>query len=255
MKFLSPLLALAAVAPIPTSGRLTNNNNNNNNNNRRRQTQSSTTNINNDPRSVERKALAPEVDLLGSVSTERHLYAHTHMYTHTQLYPECVDLGSAATCLATLKAICDTDPARFPNLDTGCASLHAVVETARDVTSPDYNLVGIIPDPTGNYAVGPHGNCLQHYELPWMINGVETDVGPFDCTVSAGVKCLTMEQCCDVINGSGIPLDDRGNALQCYIFPTEQAYEDADPDRVRLVVDRFTGQVRAARIFHSPHSA
>ena len=171
------------------------------------------------------------------------------------MYPECVDLGSAATCLATLKAICDADPARFPNLDTGCASLYAVVETARDVTSPDYNYVGIIPDPTGNYAVGPHGNCLQHYELPWMINGVETDVGPFDCTVSAGAKCLPMEQCCDVINGSGIPLDDRGNALQCYNFPAEQAYEDADPDRVRLVVDGFTGQVRAARIFHSPHSA
>ena len=70
-----------------------------------------------------------------------------------QLYPECVDQGSAATCLATLKAICETDPTRFPNLDTGCSSLHAVVETTRDINSPNYNYVGIIPDPTGTYAV------------------------------------------------------------------------------------------------------
>lgn len=180
---------------------------------------------------------------------------------HTQLYPECVDQGSAATCLATIKAICDADPTRFPNLDTGCASLHAVVETTRDINSPNYNYVGIIPDPTGTYAVGPHGNCLQHYELPWMIRAGETDVGPFDCTDPAGATeanptgCLPMEECCDVMHDSGIPQDDRGNALQCYIFPTEQAYEEADPDRVRIVVDKLTGQVRAARIFHSPHTA
>jgi len=77
MKFLSPLLALAAVAPTPTSGRLTNTQG-------RRQTQSSTTN-NNDPRSVERKALAQEVDLLGSlpihVNTERHLRNKNHNAT------------------------------------------------------------------------------------------------------------------------------------------------------------------------------
>lgn len=309
MKFLLALL-LAAIATTPGSGRLTTNNNNNwrrqarqtqqsSQHNRRESATMAIANNINDPRSVERKALAPEVDILGSllINTERHLrnmnhnvsllmvesvnlhihvlhvvhvacsalllftFAFYNIIYHMQLYPECVDQGSAATCLATLKAICETDPTRFPNLDTGCASLHAVVETTRDINSPNYNYVGIIPDPTGTYAVGPHGNCLQHYELPWMIRAGETDVGPFDCTDPAGATeanptgCLPMEECCDVMHDSGIPQDDRGNALQCYIFPTEQAYEDADPDRVRLVVDRFTGQVRAARIFHSPHSA
>ena len=95
-----------------------------------------------------------------------------------------------------------------------------------------------------------------------MISGVETDVGPFDCTDTVnGVTeanptgCLTMNQCCAVITGSGTPVDDRGNALQCYYFPVEQAYEEADPDRVKIVVNKFSGQVLAARIFHSPHTA
>ena len=161
-----------------------------------------------------------------------HTLIRSYAHTCTQVYPECVDLGSAATCLATLKAICDADPARFPNLDTGCASLHAVVETARDVTSPDYNLVGIIPDPTGNYAVGPHGNCLQHYELPWMVNGVETDVGPFDCTVSAGAKCLPMSSAAMSSTAAASP--STTGATRCSATASPPSRPTKTPTRIGL---------------------
>ena len=90
MKFL--LALLAAIATTPGSGRLATNNNNNNWRRQARQTQQSSqhnrresatiaiANTNNDPRSVERKALAPEVDILGSllINTERHLRNMNH---------------------------------------------------------------------------------------------------------------------------------------------------------------------------------
>ena len=89
MKFL--LALLAAIATTPGSGRLTTNNNNwrrqarqtqqSSQHNRREQsaTMAIANNIN-DPRSVERKALAPEVDILGSllINTERHLRNMNH---------------------------------------------------------------------------------------------------------------------------------------------------------------------------------
>ena len=89
MKFLLALL-LAAIATTPGSGRLTTNNNNwrrqarqtqqSSQHNRRESATMAIANNINDPRSVERKALAPEVDILGSllINTERHLRNMNH---------------------------------------------------------------------------------------------------------------------------------------------------------------------------------
>lgn len=86
MKFL--LAVLAAIATTPGSGRLTNNNDwrrqarqtQSQHNQREQSATMAIANNINDPRSVERKALAPEVDILGSllINTERHLRNMNH---------------------------------------------------------------------------------------------------------------------------------------------------------------------------------
>lgn len=97
MKFL--LALLAAIATTPSSGRLTNNNDwrrqarqTQSQHNRRESATIAIANTINDPRSVERKALAPEVDILGSllINTERHLRNMNHNVSTLMVESTCM---------------------------------------------------------------------------------------------------------------------------------------------------------------------
>eukprot|EP00561_Arcocellulus_cornucervis_P012235 CAMPEP_0185799546 /NCGR_PEP_ID=MMETSP1322-20130828/381_1 /TAXON_ID=265543 /ORGANISM="Minutocellus polymorphus, Strain RCC2270" /LENGTH=247 /DNA_ID=CAMNT_0028495125 /DNA_START=8 /DNA_END=751 /DNA_ORIENTATION=+ len=208
-----------------------------------------------------------DADIAGLRSNSRRISTHPddidpmlhHQMTtrhlrnkNNNVYEECLDLD-ASTCLTTLESLCASDPSRFPNLSTGCNTLTAVTTHLRDTTSPNYNTVGIIPDPTNTYAVGADGSCRQFYELPWTVGGVETDLGPFDCADPNGAEgaCLPLSQCCDVITGSGTPVDDQGNSIACYYFPVNEAYENANPKKAEIVIDKKTGKVKSARIFYA----
>ena len=174
----------------------------------------------NDPRSIEQKN--------DHVITEVHNtpleHTHSHVIRHLQsdaraYFPECEGL-IPKTCIQILEDLCFSNPARFPLIETvgGCAALEAEVHFTRTRADNQYNRVVAVPDVTRTWAVGGRKDCLQHYELPWVVNGVSNDIGPWDCTAPAGqgdpeYGCMAVDDCCTLIRGSE-PVDDLGNGLR-----------------------------------------
>ena len=120
----------------------------------------------------------------------------------------------------------------------------AEVHFTRTRADNQYNRVVAVPDVTRTWAVGGRKDCLQHYDLPWVVNGVSNDIGPWDCTAPAGqgdpeYGCMAVDDCCTLIRGSE-PVDDLGNGLGCKIQPLAKAYEEADPAMI-ISEYRFLG--------------
>ena len=222
MKFLSALLALVAVAP--TSARLL---------------------AANDPRSVERKAAEDNrkvIEIHESPLEHTHGDVIRHLQSDARAYfPECEGL-IPKTCIQILEDICFADPSRFPLIETvgGCPALTAEVHFTRTRADEQYNRVVAVSDVTRTWAVGGRKDCLQHYPLAWVHNGVPSDIGPWDCTAASGgdpaTGCMAIDDCCTLIRGSE-PIDDFGNGLGCKVQPLARAYEEAQP---HVIISEFT---------------
>ena len=221
MKFLSALLALVAVAPA--SSRLL---------------------AANDPRSVERKATEDNSNVI-EIHNSPLEHTHGDVIRHLQsdarsYYPECEGL-IPKTCITILRDLCAADPSRFPLIETagGCPALTMEVHFTRTREDEQYNRVVAVSDVTRTWAVGGRKDCLQHYALPWVHNGVSHDIGPWDCTATSGPAspegCIPIEDCCTLIRGSE-PVDDFGNGLGCKVQPLARAYEEAQP---HVVISEF----------------
>ena len=189
----------------------------------------------NDPRSVEAKDDIKIVEIKDSPLHYTHAHVIRHLLSDEHVhYPEC-NGKLVHACMTLLRELCDTTPSRFPLIETagGCNALTAEVHLARARGDPGYNRVVAVPDPTGTWAIGQRKDCLQHYDLPWPVNGVVRDIGPWDCTAPAGqgdptYGCMAMDDCCTLIRGSE-PVDDLGNGLGCIAQPLHKAYEEPDP--------------------------
>jgi len=241
MKFLSALLALVAVAP--TSARLL---------------------AANDPRSVERKA-AEDNSKVSEIHESPLEHTHGDVIRHLQsdaraYFPECEGL-IPKTCIQILEDICFADPSRFPLIETvgGCPALTAEVHFTRTRADEGYNRVVAVSDVTRTWAVGGRKDCLQHYPLPWVHNGVSSDIGPWDCTAASGgdptTGCMAIDDCCTLIRGSE-PVDDFGNGLGCKVQPLARAYDEAQPHVIIMIKSPHTGYlVSPAKTFYGRDTA
>ena len=200
----------------------------------------------NDPRSVESKNDHTITEIHNTPLEHTHSHVIRHLQSDARAYfPECEGL-IPKTCIQILEDLCFSNPERFPLIETvgGCPSLEAEVHFTRTRADAQYNRVVAVPDVTRTWAVGGRKDCLQHYDLPWVVNGASNDIGPWDCTAPAGqgdpeYGCMAIDDCCTLIRGSE-PVDDFGNGLGCKIQPLAKAYEEADPNKIISEFQRAT---------------
>jgi len=242
MKFVSALLALAAIAPTGQARLL----------------------ASNDPRSVEPKAENDHkiTEIYDTPLEHTHLHVIRHLQSDARSYfPECEGL-IPKTCIQILEDLCFSNPERFPLIHTagGCPALEAEVHFMRTRDQDHYNRVVAVPDITRTWAVGGRKDCIQHYPLPWVVNGAQNGIGPWDCSAPAGqgdpdYGCMTVDDCCATIRGSE-PVDDFGNGLGCKVQPLAKAYEEADPAKIIMIKSPHHGFLIApAKIFYGRDTA
>ena len=136
-------------------------------------------------------------DNQGSALDERGLF-ETHKY-----FPECIGL-SVEECEALIEQEIVENPDIFPS------GVVFDVRQKRQITDDSYNMVVLVTNDE-DHVVGRLGDGVVEYPFVWRKNGVEVEIGPWDCDVGTP---LTSSECCTFIKASVPGVDDNGRELE-----------------------------------------
>ena len=136
-------------------------------------------------------------DNQGSALDERGLF-ETHKY-----FPECIGL-SVEECEALIEQEIVENPDVFP------AGVVFDVRNKRQITDDTYNFVVLVTNDE-DHVIGRLGDGVVEYPFVWRKNGVEVEIGPWDCDVGTP---LTSSECCTFIKASVPGVDDNGRELE-----------------------------------------
>ena len=84
------------------------------------------------------------------------------------------------------------------------------VRNKRQITDDTYNYVVLVTNDE-DHVVGRLGDGVVEYPFVWRENGVEVEIGPWDCDVGTP---LTSSECCTFIKSSVPGVDDNGRELE-----------------------------------------
>ena len=109
----------------------------------------------------------------------------------------------------------------------------------REQTDPGYYKIVLLTDKSGTKLSGIFDDGVVFYPWPWIVGGVETTIGPWDC------DNLSPEECCTFVQGDVPDPDDNGNFLACFVEePVGGPKNPKREDRAIAVVDSDLNVVR-----------
>jgi len=171
----------------------------------------------------------------GSALDERGLF-ETHKY-----FPECIRL-SVDQCEDLIEQEIGENPDLFPG------GVVFDVRSKRQITDDTYNYVVLVTNDTGEHVTGRLGDGVVEYPFLWRKDGVEVQIGPWDCDVGTP---LTTWECCAFVKASVSGVDENGRELECYIQPPETP----ENSKLVIVVDPTTGTIVEDAIPHALSSS
>lgn len=142
-------------------------------------------------------------------------------------------------------AECETfigdDLYKHPELTNG-NEINFDLRPKRQRTDETYNSVVLVTDNDDfQHVAGINRDGIVKYPFPWVMNGEEIELGPWDCDVGTP---LTTTECCAFIQASVPGVDDNGRHLECYV----QTPEASDPNTVIVVYDPVSNTIVADAI-------
>ncbi len=117
----------------------------------------------------------------------------------------------------------------------------------REQTDLSYYKVVLRTNTAGTEIYGIYDDGVVYYPWPWRVNGVDMEIGPWDCDEGGA---MTPEDCCRKIQLDVSYPDDNGNYIACFVEEPVGGPHNPERDDRAIVVTDGKGTVVRAPVAH-----
>mmetsp|Transcript_30953 Transcript_30953/g.63180 ORF Transcript_30953/g.63180 Transcript_30953/m.63180 type:complete len:272 (-) Transcript_30953:375-1190(-) len=163
-------------------------------------------------------------------------------YVDKYHFDDCVG-KTIEECQVIIDTVVQSMPETFNNQTT----LHMSIRKMREQTDFSYYKVVLRTNTAGTKIYGIYDDGVVYYPWPWRVNGVDMEIGPWDCDEGGA---MTPEECCSKIQQDVSYPDDNGNYIACFVEEPVGGPHNPERDDRAIVVTDGKGTVVRAPVAH-----